>query len=140
MEIVEQSSGYWVCREFDTELPFDSVREAQKWIKENEWRNNTTPIQENLHKIFMETCDRWSDPEDVKSYLKKIKGSLLVGKRATKALSSGKKGHVVFDVVDENPFVESSCDPKAWIEPESPAAIVLPEDVALKIVALGGIP
>ena len=135
MEIVERSSGYWVVGGV-TEGPFLSIREAQKWINEYELVSQlvsqveTTPLQDKLHNIFMEATERWNDREEVKSYLKGIKGRLLMGKKAAVAMNEGIKGKVAFWVVADEPFHDSS----------EPVAIVLPEKIAFKIVALGFLP
>lgn len=90
-------------------------------------------LHDELHRVFMDACDRWSGPEEVQEYLKGLKGSLVVGEKAGRILCSHvplRKGHVLFTVVDELPFTPS----------ESPAAIILPERTAFRIVALGGLP
>lgn len=130
-DIVERNSGYWAVGDHDLEGPFDTQRQAQKWIDDHDWQaKGTTPTQDALHRIFMESCDRWADDGEVKSYLKRIEGKLLQGNKAARALIKGKKGCVVFHVVDEHPFTDC----------QSPMAIALPMETAFKIVALGGIP
>jgi hypothetical protein len=90
-------------------------------------------LHDELRSIFMDACDRWDGPKEVREYLKGLKGTLVVGDKAAKILCNHvllRKKHVLFTVVDELPFTSS----------ESPAAIILPERTAFRIVALGGIP
>jgi len=91
-------------------------------------------LHDELHRIFMEASDRWSGPEEVQEYLKGLKGNLVLGEKAGKILCNHvplRKGHVIFTVVDEFPFTYDC---------ESPAAIILPERTAFRIVILGVIP
>lgn len=120
--------------------PFDTFEKANDYARLNAWRYVThSPMQISLSNIFMEACSRWSNPDEVKSYLKRLKGKLLFGDKAAVALTDEQTpGFTNFPV---------SCMTYGGMEPspfspdgEPPIAIVLPEDVALKIVALGVIP
>lgn len=119
--------------------PFDTVEKASDCARLNRWRFFThSPMQESLYGIFMEACGRWYDPNEVRAYLHGLGGKLLLGTSAAEAVGGEQPtGQVVFHVSthdftgDFSPFSPDG---------EPPIAIVLPEDVALKIVALGGIP
>ena len=119
--------------------PFDTVEKANDCARMNRWRFVVhSPMQQSLYMIFMEACRRWRGPVEVKAYLRGLGGELLLGAGAADALGDEQPpGKVVFHVSthdftgDYSPFSPDG---------EPPLAIVLPDDVALRIVALNAIP
>lgn len=91
-----------------------------------------TVVEGKVEEIFSSCCERWSDLDEFKSCLEGMGGKLVVGKRANKVLTNGKPGHSVCWL--------RKLTGSPWIDCKFPVAVVLPEEVAFKIIALGYVP
>lgn len=125
--------SYWAVSDGKTIISrlYRNPDKAQQWIDDNAWQTkNPTLVENKIEELFLDNYKKWATLDEFKSCLKQIGGKLVVGKRAAEALNNGKPGHSVCWIKN---LVGS-----AWVDCPFPVAIVLPEDVAFKVVALGG--
>jgi len=112
---------------------FRKFDKAQQWISDNEWQTKApTVVEGKVEDLFMSCYERWSGLKGLKAYLKSIGGRLFIGKRAESLLNNGKPGYSIC-------WLKNLLG-SPWEDCKFPVVVIFPEEVALKIVALGYIP